>query len=245
MLRLRRKEPDTCWSSTTSAWTWQDPLTSLQPTPDPAPSSESKVRGHFSPYFLNDGQNVSETEEAPSCLAEARTSSWFLSHTVSHVSVSVQPIRACGYFHPFSLYLKAGCSLIGGAETWNTNQSAGSSFVEGANHVFTLSSVHRAGPFSEGRDGDGWRDRHLWVRAVVRGHRGGVVPGRAEDGGQRPGECDHSSARLSCHSTPEKPLTELFLLFNKMFLSLIKLHHKRGRKRKGTIKKVSVDPVKH
>lgn len=71
MLRLRRKEPDTCWSSTTSAWTWQDPLTSLQPTPDPAPSSESKVRGHFSPYFLYDGQNVSETEEAPCCLAEA------------------------------------------------------------------------------------------------------------------------------------------------------------------------------
>lgn len=128
MLRLRRKEPDTCWSSTTSAWTWQDPLTSLQPTPDPAPSSESKVRGHFSPYFLNDGQNVSDTEEAPCRLAEAHTNSspGFCHTRVSHVSVSVQPIRACGYFHHFSLYLKAGCSLIGGAVTWNTNQTTGS-----------------------------------------------------------------------------------------------------------------------
>lgn len=184
-------------------------------------------------------------------------------HTrVSHVSVSVQPIRAFGYFHHFSLYLKAGCSLIGGAVTWNTNQQVhAGSFVEGANHVFTLSSVHHAGPSSEGRDGDGWRDGHLWVRAIVRGHRGGVVPGRAEDGGQRPGESDHSSARLSCNSlhTGEtlelyvKALTELFLFLTKCFSqrirSLIKLlvYHKRRRKRNATteIKKISVNPVKH
>ena len=56
---------------------------------------------------------------------------------------------------------------------------------------FSFSSVHRAAASSEGRDGDGRRDGDLRVRAVVRGHRRGVVPGRTEDGGQRPGESDH------------------------------------------------------
>lgn len=57
-------------------------------------------------------------------------------------------------------------------------------------HVFCFffSSVHRAAASSEGRDGDGRRDGHLRVRAVLRGHRGGLVPGGTEDGGQWAGK---------------------------------------------------------
>lgn len=45
-LRSRRKGPNTCWFSTTSAWTWLELLTSQQPTPNPMLSSGSKVSPH-------------------------------------------------------------------------------------------------------------------------------------------------------------------------------------------------------
>lgn len=52
MLRLRRKELNTCWSSITFVWTWPEVLTSQQPTPNPMLSSEWNVRPLFNPCFL-------------------------------------------------------------------------------------------------------------------------------------------------------------------------------------------------
>lgn len=46
------------------------------------------------------------------------------------------------------------------------------------------SSLHPVASTTEGRDGDGRRDGNLRVRAVLRRHCRGLVPGRTEDGGQ-------------------------------------------------------------